>query len=246
MVTTGNMGDIFKSKGIVFRNMKYSESSVIVDIYTLEKGMRSFIVSGLSSKKNRSKAICFHHLNIIDIVAYDKEGTALARIKEQRLGHHYSKMLYDVVRSSIGLFTLEVSRNTIKEHEPNPDLYHYIESFLKYLDICDGGYGLLSIKFMLDLTTHLGISPMGSWSEASPLLDLYNGIYINQETKYTIDTNTSKLLSSIHKTHIEDLERISTSKAQRDFLLDQMVMYYKLHIDHFKELKSLDVLRSIF
>lgn len=240
------MAETYKTRGIVFKSLKYSENSVIVDLYTLEKGMRSFIISGLSSKKSRAKSICFQHLNILEIVAYDKPGGQLARIKEQSIAHHYTRLHVDVVRSSIGLFALEVSRNSIKEFEQNEELYTYVESFLQYLDTCKGGTGLLAIKYMLDLTVHLGIVPMGNWSASHPYLNLYDGTYTGLQGKYTISSASSKMVHDIYGADVENLSQIETNKAERDLLLDHMVTYYKLHIEHFQELKSIDVLRTIF
>lgn len=240
------MAGTYKTKGIVFRCIKYSESSVIVDLYTLEKGMRSFIISGLTSKKNRAKSICFQHLNILEVVAYDKPDGQLARIKEQSINYHYTRLHIDVVRSSIGLFALEVSRNSIKEYEQNVELYSYIESFLKHLDTCQGGAGLLAIKYMLGLTVHLGIVPMGNWSNAKPYLNLYDGTYTNAEGKYTIDSASSRMVYDIYSTNVNELAQIPTNKQDRDLLLDHMITYYRLHIEHFQELKSIEVLRTIF
>jgi len=105
---------LFKSIGIVFRSTKYGESSLILDVFTREKGLRSFIVNGVRSTKAKGKASLYQHLNIIDMVAYDKDDK-LARIKECRLGHHYQKLSFDIKRSSIGLFLLEVCKNAIRE-----------------------------------------------------------------------------------------------------------------------------------
>lgn len=35
-----------KTRGIVFRSVKYGESSVIADIFTEEKGLHTFIAGG--------------------------------------------------------------------------------------------------------------------------------------------------------------------------------------------------------
>ncbi|MBK9016857.1 MAG: recombination protein O N-terminal domain-containing protein [Saprospiraceae bacterium] len=42
---------LIKTRGIVFKAKKYSETSVIVDVFTEEKGLRSYIVSGVRSKR---------------------------------------------------------------------------------------------------------------------------------------------------------------------------------------------------
>ena len=46
---------LIKTAGIIFQTKKYSESSLIADIYTEEKGLRSYIISGVRSKKGKGK-----------------------------------------------------------------------------------------------------------------------------------------------------------------------------------------------
>ena len=143
---------LFKSIGIVFRSVKYSETSLILEVFTREKGMRSFIVSGVRSSKSKNKASLYQHLNILDLVAYDKDNK-LARIKECGIEYYYQRLSYDVVRSSIGLFLLEVCKNAIKEKEENIELFDFIYERLKLLDSdTPQNFGLFPIKFLLELS----------------------------------------------------------------------------------------------
>jgi DNA repair protein RecO (recombination protein O) len=45
-----------KTKGIVLHTVKYSETSVIVKIYTEKLGLVSYIVNGVRSAKSTAKA----------------------------------------------------------------------------------------------------------------------------------------------------------------------------------------------
>jgi len=238
---------LFKSSGIVFRSTKYSETSLILDIFTREKGLRSFIVSGVRSSKNNSKASLYRHLNILDLVAYDKEDK-LARIKESRLDHHYQSLVFDVIKSSIGLFVLEVCKNAIKEREEHKELYDFIQSRLLLLDSdSDMNLSLFSIKFMLDLTKYIGFMPLKNYSVDDPLFDLYNGKYTSgSEENYISSKEVSEAIFKIDNTGIFDLSSIVYPKQLRNLIIDDLIIYYRLHIENFKELKTLEVLRSIF
>ena len=46
---------LLKTRGIVFRAIHYSETSLIVDIYTEERGLQKYIISGVHSPKARVK-----------------------------------------------------------------------------------------------------------------------------------------------------------------------------------------------
>ncbi|MBL0101072.1 MAG: recombination protein O N-terminal domain-containing protein [Saprospiraceae bacterium] len=109
---------LYSSSGIIFRTIKYSETSIICDIYTREKGMKSFIVSGVRTARSGSKAAIYRHLNIVNIIAYEQESDKLARIKEISLQYHYKLINTDVILSSMAIFMLEVCRNAIREKKP--------------------------------------------------------------------------------------------------------------------------------
>jgi len=238
---------LFKSTGIVFRTVKYSETSLILDIFTREKGMRSFIVSGVRSSKSKNKASLYQHLNILDLVAYDKDNK-LARIKECKFEHYYQRLAFDVVRSSIGLFILEVCKNSIKEKEENIELFDFIYNRLTLLDSdIPQNLGLFPIKFLLELSQYIGFMPHNNYDENRSYFDLYNGRFIPEMTeKYVSTYEISRSIAQIDKTEINQLPTLKFPKELRNQIIDDLIIYYKLHIDQFKDLKTLEVLRTIF
>ncbi|MEE9439819.1 MAG: DNA repair protein RecO [Saprospiraceae bacterium] len=238
---------LYKSQGIVFRSTKYGESSLILDILMREKGLRSFIVGGVRKSKSKNSAAQYQHLNILDIVAYDKEDK-LARIKECNMSFYYQNLPFDIVRSSIGLFILEVCKNAIKERESNIKLYDFIYNNLLLLDQLDiSRLGLFPIKFMLDLSRHIGFEPHNNYTLKTPYFDLYNGKFTSHiNEQYMADIDSSKALSLINSTPLELLSIGDFSKPLRNKLTDDLIIFYRLHIDQFRSLKTLEVLRSIF
>jgi len=236
----------YKTTGIVLRCIKYSETSVIVDLYTLAKGLRSYIVSGLGSKKDRSKSSCYQHLNILEIVAYDKAADKLARIKEQKIVQHYKSLPYDVRKSSVGLFSLEVCREAIRESEPNQELYHFLEQYFIMLDETTERLSNTAIKFLLELAHYIGIRPEHNYSATHPYLDMLAGTYVADANKYTLTQEISEILYQLMIIDWPKHSSILLTKRQQTELLDHTVMYYKLQLDQLKELKSLQVLREIF
>jgi DNA repair protein RecO (recombination protein O) len=44
---------VIKTRGIVLRAIKYSETSVIADIFTEQFGLRSYIISGVRTSKSK-------------------------------------------------------------------------------------------------------------------------------------------------------------------------------------------------
>jgi DNA repair protein RecO (recombination protein O) len=236
---------LFKSKGIVFKTLKYGESSLIVDIFTEEKGMRSYIVSGIRSKSSKTKAGLFQLMSILDLIAYDKGDDKLARIKEVRLAYHFQQLPFDIIRSSIGTFLLEVSRYSIQEKEANPDLYQFLESWYTYLDQTEGPIVNAHLVFLVQLSAFIGFQPDPNYREGF-VFDLMEGRFEERaRSAYFIDKDHSLLFQQLLETDIRKIDELRFNGSQRRVLLESLITYYRLHIDSFPPLKSMEVLREV-
>ena len=236
----------FQSKGIVFRNIKYGETSMICDIFTEEKGLRSYIVSGIRSGKTAGKWNIYRPLNLVNMFAYDNEGTKLARIKEIHYSHIYQRVHFQVIRSSIALFMLEIARNAIRSTDSDVELFRFLESSFVDIDTADHVHALAPVIFMLRFSAWLGFEPMKNYKGETQVFDLLNGQFSESEqaSAYVIPTERAnffyQLLCLSQDDHLPEIP-----KATRLSLLDDMIVYYKLHISGFKDILSKDVLAGV-
>ncbi len=90
---------IFESRGIVFRNQKYKESSVILDVYTASHGMLTFIVNGVRKSKSRFSPSSVQIMSLIDLSGYYKNERSLQRIKDIKLAYLYKSLPFDVIKA---------------------------------------------------------------------------------------------------------------------------------------------------
>lgn len=239
--------ELYHSQGIIFKTLKYGETSIICDIYTREKGLKSFIVSGIRSQKSGNKAAIYRHLNIVDIVAYNQEGDRLARIKEINLGHHYALINAHVIISSVAIFMLEICRNAIREREPNPELFDFLRSWLLFLDTHAPFHPATHLLFMIEFSSALGFGPMPNQHTNRPYFSLIEGCFDHfaASAPHVLDSTESNDLYSLMLVTRDDLDNFRLPKASRDKLTENLLMYYKLHLPSFKTIQSLDVLRAV-
>lgn len=232
------------SKGIILRTVKYSESSMILDMYTHEVGRKSYIISGIRSKQAKTKAGVLQVMGLVEFISYSKETASLTRIKEIKADYLYHQIPFQVMRSCLGIFIMEISSKTIKETEANSSLFDFLRGSLLRLDqkkLQD--LSLFHIQFLLGLSKHLGFAIQDNFSSELNMLSLNDGVFSSHDfgTNYTLDAESSLgLIQIIRK------EKTRIPKTQRDRILDSLLLYYKYHIDDFGKIKSLDVLRSIF
>jgi len=74
--------ELHKTKGMVFRTVKYGETSLIVTVYTELFGVQSYLVNGVrtSTKKGPGRANLFQPAAILDLIVYHNELKHLQRI----------------------------------------------------------------------------------------------------------------------------------------------------------------------
>jgi len=238
---------LYKSKGIVFRNIKYGETSLIMDIYTEEKGLRSFIVNGVRSSRAKSKASLYQVMHILQILAYEKDSNKLSRIKEANNAYIYRQLPFHIVRSNLGIFIIDLARNTIKEKEANPELFNFLHSWLVFVDQAESSVlKFIPLVFAMNLSSYLGFEPRDDYTEERTFFSLQHGSFFSDaEEKYTLDQHDSNQFYLLMFANMETIKNLDFTKTERRALLDQLMLFYKLHVEGFKELRSLVILQSL-
>jgi DNA repair protein RecO (recombination protein O) len=237
--------EAYKTEGIILKTLKYSETSIICDIYSKDKGLRSYIVSGVRSSRKGASAAIYQPGNIIHLVSYDVDHKKLARIQEINLAHHYKNIHLDIVASSTLVFLIEVTRNAIQEHEINEDLFTFLRDWLIKVDAKDINFALAPHLFLINLSQMLGFGPMNNIGVATPYFDLMEGSFgdIATSSPHLLDAQDSVAFSAIIE--IDHDKSIVLTKTTRDRLLDALIRYFQLHLPTFRDIKSLEVLRAV-
>jgi len=237
----------YESKGIIFRNIKYGESSIICDIYTEDKGLRSFIVSGVRNAKSKTAAGIYRPLHIVQLTAYDAGSGKLARIKEIHFDYVFQYINIHVVRSGMALFMLEIARNALRNDEADPDLFRFIRDSLIKLDASEQISPLFHIKFMIELSHILGFGALPNRNENTVIFDLLNGQFdIEGEViQYRMDKEVSHHFFTLLECETEKIGELQIPKNIRMQMLDDLITYFRLHVPGFKEIMSKDVLMKI-
>jgi DNA repair protein RecO (recombination protein O) len=237
---------VVTTNAIVLSSLKYGDTSLIVKCYTQDEGVKTYLIRGvLKPKKSGLKAAYFQPLTQLRIVASHNSKNTLNSIKEVQVIHPYKTFHTDIVKQSVVLFLSEVLSNSIQEEEQNLALYEYLETAFIWLDVHDriANFHLL---FLLNLSGFLGFYPDTS-DKNKKGFDLLEGVFSdNIHEKNVISKNDfyqfKKLLGIIFDT----LENVTYSKEERQLVLQVIIQYFKLHLDSFRNPKSLQVLEIVF
>jgi len=237
---------LLKTRGIVFRTVKYGDTSVIADIYTEEKGLQAFIIGGVRKAKSKFSPGLLQLSSLVELVAYYKVEKTLHRVKEMRPNHLYQEINSNVFKSSIGLFMIEAAQKGIMEAESNPPLFNFLWSCLTHLDERKTSLANFPLWYICQLTQFLGFRPYG-YSSETIFFDQKEGKYsdVVPDHVYYLDEKNTQYLRGLLQLPIEEMHQLSIEKSDRTFLLEELLKYYRLHIEAFPELKSYRVLKTV-
>ena len=234
-----------KTEGIVLKTIKYSESSVIVTIFTKKYGLLSFIVQGIRSNKNKQKGNILQPMNMLNLEIYLKEQRNLNRIKEYTTNYIYKNLQGDFAKQSVAIFCIELISKCVKEQEVNERLYNYLTLFLTELDQQSDSIENKPLFFLLETASILGFEPS--------LHNILQGTYFNLESGRFEDTIASANVLDAHETTMlkkmiavyYEKNELKLTHQERKILLDKMLLYFRWHIADFIELKSPSVLSEV-
>jgi DNA repair protein RecO (recombination protein O) len=242
---------LHKTKGIVLRTVKYGETSLIVTVYTELFGIQSYIVNGVrtSSRKGPGKANLFQPAAILDLVVYHNDLKNLQRLREFRWGILYEHIFFNVLKNAVALFMVELLQKCLKQPEPNPDLFYFIEDAFVLLDRSEGrvlaNYPLF---FILHLAGFFGFRIDDVYTGDISILDLREGQFVSDHPQhpYVLEGTDSYITSQLLRVRRpEELQGLPLNQETRRQLLRAYLDFYALHVPDFGEMRTLAVLQTV-
>lgn len=226
---------LHKTKGIVLNYLKYGETSIIVRIYTEALGLQSYLVNGVRTTKSKNKIALFQPLTLLELVVYYKEQTSLHRIKEMKSLKPFVSIPFEFRKSGIALFMTEVMVKALKGEEQNRPLFEFLQHAILMLDHLPGNYSNFHLQFLLKLSGYLGFAPGTAEELYEQVHPAGNAADFAKEEK--------QLLNTLLREPFENAPQVPA--AQRKAMLQNILTFYRLHVDQFQELKSLTILQEV-
>jgi len=237
---------ISKTRGIIFKTIKYSDNSLIVKVYTELFGLRSYITRGLNKKKISINKSNLQPLSIVNILVYENGKGGLQTIKEIESAYPYRSLPFDVRKSCIALFINEVMYHSIRNEIADIELFKFLYNTLINIDEIKDKYENLHLQFLINLAKYLGIAPRNNYSATNQFFDLQEGIFISEppmHANWLNETLSQKLFQIIKQPETTPL--LFTNAAARNEILFNLMNYFRFHIPGFGELKSPAILSEV-
>lgn len=238
---------LHKTRGIVFKVTDYSESSVVVQIFTEKFGLQSYLINGVKKPKAKIRMNSLQPLHLLDMIVYHKTSGNIQRVSELRHQPVFQTIPYDIVKSSVAMFLNEVLYKSLRQHEPDEVMFEFLFHAIEILDSLSAGLANYHLYFLLRLTRFLGFYPDRTGASAAAWFDLKNGNYSKTQPPHAlvIEPPVTGLWINILNSNFDNLQHLHISSADRKLLLEKVLIYYQLHVEGFGQVKSHEVLEEV-
>lgn len=141
------------------------------------------------------------------------------------------------------MFLTEVLNAVLNEQDEHDDTnaYEFIEQQLLKLDeeeIPDSNY---HIRFLLELSRHMGIYPKDNYSTTEAYFKFSEGIFTSLKSNDVLDKETSFQLFKLMNN-----EKIRLNTSQRSQLIEALLNYYRVQVGNFASIRSHLILHQVF
>lgn len=239
---------LHKTQAIILHAVKYSENSLIVHAYTREHGRMAYVVNGSKSKKSALRASMLQALSVIELETDFNPRKELQRIKESRLSYAFTSIPYDPAKNALALFMAELIYRSMREPHADPDLFDFLLHSVCQLDENESGLGNFHLSFLMQFSQYMGFAPQHDSYTENAHFDLQNGIFTTQIQAFGqyLNRADSHIFSKICQFNYQNMGAYQLTKEDKRAQLEHVLTYYKLHVPHFSNIKSLDVMYQLF
>jgi len=220
---------------------------VVTKVYTELYGLQSYIINGVRKRKAKIKSNILQPLSMLDMGVYNRENRSLQRIKYANAINPASRIGLDMVKGSLAIFIAEVLFRSIREQEPNQNLFSFLVQFISDLETEDGSVSNYHLLFMLDLTGYLGFYPSSPSSGSAAYFDKREGLFCVEVPQHGdwMDEESSEIFKRLMRASTENIASIKLSSLQRNDLLNHLIAFYDLHLDARLNIKSHKILQTV-
>ena len=229
-----------KTQAIVLHSLKYGETRLIVDMFTRSQGRQSFIVSIPKSVKGKIKKQLFQPLTLLEIESDLRPKLQLQKLSDVRLASPFSSIPFDPNKLSISLFIAEFLYYALRSEQHNEPLFDYIVNSIQWLDAQTDRFANFHLVFLMRLSRFLGFYPNLDHYQTGDYFDLRESIFLSAPPVHRdfLHPQEAEKIQLMMRMDFPTMHLFRMSHQERNRLLEVSLIYYRLHLPDFPELKS--------
>ena len=237
---------LISSPAIILSKVRYQDNDLIVKCLTRDLGVVSYMIKNISmSKKSKNKFAFFQLLNILDLETNYNSNRSIQYIKDLKVKYNFTSLHTNIYKSSVVMFLSEILSNIIHVETKDMELFDFIEKSLIWYDKSEDSSTFYLI-FLMKITHYLGFYP-DCTNMSYNYFNLEEGLFeSSKNSQYVIEGSSLVLFKTILGIKFDSNKLPFIDKTNKKDILKNILTYFKLHVDGFKDPKSLKVLNQIF
>lgn len=231
---------LVKLKAVVLGQVKYGDNARILRCFTNLYGQQSYLVQGLHRKNAAVRPSMLQPLSLLELEAYHRGKGQLERIKEARWLYPYETIPLDPARTAQALFLAEVMQRIFKAEEAHEAFFDQLSVWLQQWDQSATPQPDFHLLLLARTAAELGFEPTPMQQES--WFDLAEGQYSSEKP---LHNQALDPLVALQWNALFHGEAPQLNHKSRNHLLDALLDYFRLHLEQFGTIKSLDVVREV-
>ncbi len=221
---------IQKAEGVILRRIKYSETSLIVTLYTKEYGKIALIAKGARNPKSKFVG-SLEPAAYVSIVYYHKEGRDLQMLSEVDSMRSNSSIIKSLRKVAVAFAMVNLIDSVVTESESNEDLFDLLNESLLVLNESETDIPILW-HFEINLLRLIGFE-----IDADNPEGMGGGERLKGEALQIFRQLEE---SDLNELNVEQFTRGTFKKINRFF-----EKYFEYHIEGMKQTKALSFVNEL-
>lgn len=239
------------TEGIVLSTIPYKDNTQLVHIFTAAHGKQTFRCPLSRSRKNAQLRTAMAPLTMIELTCErNRQGSAaMQQLRDIRviLSPYELSMTHPGITAQC-IYLAELLDKTIRQVEPDPMLWNFIHQGIELLTSLPTGHANFHLVFTLRLCQILGFHIDDQNYRPEMRFDISEGYFTDGpiDHPYYLTPESAAWFRQLLRTDFTHLDTLCLSHRQRNILLDMMLLFLRIHIPEMGEIKSVEVLKSLF
>lgn len=241
---------LLDTRAIVLRRTLYGEREAVVDLVTEARGRLTVMVRMRAGRgKGGVGRELLGALTPWEAVIDYRPGRAMQRVREARHARPSTSVATDVRKAAVAMFVAEVTAQLVRGEERDAALFEFLWQGLAALDAAGPTAAAnFHLALIVGLTRRAGFLPAaGDWREGA-VFDLRTGEFALALPPHAdwLPPREARLMRQVLRMTFRSMHLFRMSGEERSRALALISRFLALHVEGFREPRSLAVLRELF
>ena len=237
-----------KTEAIVLRSLKYGENRLIINLLTESEGVVTVAVNMPKTQRGKLKRQLFQPLTLLSIELDMRQNRELQHLRDARISVPFASLATDPAKLGIALFLAEFLYFCSRGEDASEGFFQYIKNSILWLDGSRQHYANSHLVFMMRLSRFIGFMPNVDDYVEGDFFDMRNACFVRTSPlhpDYLSPEDASHVITLL-RMNFETMHLFRLTRSERNRIVDIIILYYRLHVASFPELRSLDIVRELW